>query len=85
MAATSPDSNLPCSLSRTQRAIGQRYLDPATWLSHAELRDGSWWLEWTDWLARNSSKQSMLPPEMGAPDRRLAPLDPAPGWYVRER
>lgn len=47
-------------------------------------RPGSWWPEWTQWLARHSSG-STSPPPMGAPGKGLPLLDAAPGRYVRVR
>jgi polyhydroxyalkanoate synthase subunit PhaC len=67
------------------RKPGDRYVDPDTWASRAELRQGSWWLEWVQWLAEKSSPQKVRPPALGAPERGLPPLQPAPGAYVLER
>ncbi|MFN3746984.1 MAG: PHA/PHB synthase family protein [Hyphomicrobiaceae bacterium] len=66
------------------RRPGDRYLSPDGWLSQAELREGSWWNEWADWLATNSGPKRS-PPSMGAPGLGLAPIVPAPGTYVLER
>ena len=57
--------------------------DPETWAAAASHRDGSWWPEWFDWLAVRSSGLA-APPPLGAPDKGLAPLCPAPGDYVRQ-
>jgi polyhydroxyalkanoate synthase len=67
------------------RKPGDRYVDPDTWSAKAELRQGSWWPEWADWLAARSSSQRVRPPAMGAPERGLPPMQPAPGTYVLER
>ena len=67
-----------------RRDPGDRYIAPDAWLSQAEQRDGSWWTEWADWLARNSGPKR-TPPAMGPPDRGIAPTVPAPGTYVLER
>jgi polyhydroxyalkanoate synthase subunit PhaC len=67
------------------RKPGDRYVDPDTWATRAELRQGSWWLEWVQWLAEKSSPQKVRPPALGAPERGLPPLQPAPGTYVLER
>jgi polyhydroxyalkanoate synthase len=58
-----------------------RYLDPETWLADAAEREGSWWPAWADWLAAHSG-QLTKPPNMGAPDKGLRILGPAPGRYV---
>ena len=59
-------------------------LDPDDWLARAEAKEGSWWLEWRDWLDARSG-QAIDPPRMGAPDKGYPPLDDAPGRYVLER
>jgi polyhydroxyalkanoate synthase len=67
------------------RKAGDRYVDPETWASHAERREGSWWPEWAQWLAARSSPQKSRPPAIGAPERGLPALQAAPGTYVLER
>ncbi|MCB1354109.1 MAG: polyhydroxyalkanoic acid synthase [Rhodobacteraceae bacterium] len=64
------------------RRHGDRYLSPEDWLEHAALKDGSWWPEWTGWLGALSGAE-VAPPEMGAPEQGLVPLEDAPGSYVR--
>nr|WP_157091645.1 alpha/beta fold hydrolase [Methylobacterium nodulans] len=64
----------------THRAT-DRYLDPETWLQAARLEQGSWWPEWTAWLAARSGPPGP-PPRMGASGSQ--DLGPAPGTYVRE-
>jgi len=58
------------------------YVDPDQWVGAATLKDGSWWPEWSAWLAARSGKPS-APPPMGAPERGYAPICDAPGTYVR--
>src|SRR5688572_15057697 len=70
---------------RIGRQIGTtRYLSPQRWKDAHDSVDGSWWPAWTDWLKRNSSPR-IPPPEMGASDRGLAPMEVAPGTYVFDR
>jgi polyhydroxyalkanoate synthase len=64
----------------TKRA-DDRYADPETWAGMASRKTGSWWPEWTSWLAQHSGPPQR-PPGMGATDRGCAPLCPAPGTYV---
>ncbi|QWT16585.1 PHA/PHB synthase family protein [Sphingobium xenophagum] len=59
-------------------------LSPDEWLERAEVRQGSWWPAWTDWLASHSSDPTS-PPPCGAPDRNYPVLGDAPGLYVLER
>ncbi|MBL6456336.1 polyhydroxyalkanoic acid synthase [Belnapia sp. T6] len=65
-----------------ERPHGANYRDPETWLAHTPPREGSWWPEWAGWLAAQSGSLT-APPPMGAPERGLPPLEPAPGQYVR--
>lgn len=51
------------------------YLSPDDWTEAANLKEGSWWPEWTTWLSTKSGKHK-TPPKFG---RSLAP---APGTYV---
>ena len=60
---------------------GERYLSPDEWVAVAELREGSWWPAWTEWLAERSAKP-VAPPPMGAPGKGLPALADAPGTYV---
>lgn len=61
---------------------GDRYIDPDTWATIAPRHEGSWWLAWQNWLLAAGSGEAVAPPPMGAPERGLAPLEPAPGRYV---
>ena len=57
--------------------------DPEAWVAAAQLRQGSWWPAWFDWLAAHSGGM-VEPPPLGSVDLGLAPLGPAPGDYVRQ-
>ena len=67
------------------RKSADHYVDPDTWASRAERREGSWWPEWLEWLAAKSSRDQVRPPQMGAPKDGFPPLQAAPGTYVLER
>jgi len=56
--------------------------DPDVWAAAASYREGSWWPAWFDWLGAHSAGMA-APPPLGAPEAGLAPLEPAPGEYVR--
>jgi len=60
-------------------------LSADAWAERAELRDGSWWPAWQEWLAARSSPGRVAPPAMGAPEAGLPPLDDAPGTYIHQR
>ncbi len=67
------------------RKPGDRYIDAASWRTRARRLDGSWWPEWASWLAARSDRERTAPPRIGAPDRGIFPLCPAPGTYVLAR
>ena len=56
-----------------------RYLDRHTWEAQAPRYEGSWWPQWTAWLAQHSGEPGALP-WIGLPG--LGPLGDAPGAYV---
>lgn len=58
----------------------ERYIDPEEWVKQAPTKEGSWWLEWHDWLDRHSTKTPVAPPAMGG--KSGAVLCDAPGTYV---
>jgi polyhydroxyalkanoate synthase subunit PhaC len=60
---------------------GERYLDPESWLAATPSAEGSWWPVWAEWLEIRSAGK-VAPPEMGAPEKGLITLGPAPGEYV---
>lgn len=57
------------------------YTGPDEWLRIVPLVEGSWWREWTKWLAARSSEPSE-PPRMGKGSEE-GNLPDAPGDYVR--
>jgi polyhydroxyalkanoate synthase len=54
---------------------------PDAFLAGAEKYTGSWWMEWSEWLATRGGAEQSAPRKLGA--RGLPVLDPAPGPYVR--
>jgi polyhydroxyalkanoate synthase len=59
------------------RDAGGRTRGPDEWERDTMPQDGSWWVEWSAWLARRTTSQIAAPP-MGAA------LGDAPGKYVLE-
>jgi len=55
---------------------------PEQWLQSATRHEGSWWPDWTAWLAARSGKKGK-PPSMGS--TKHPPLQDAPGTYVLEK
>ena len=54
--------------------------DPDRWLASAQRAQGSWWPDWTDWLAAHSGSLRRAGGRLGS--RRYPPLGAAPGQYV---
>lgn len=65
-----------------ERPAGGNYIPPDEWLTLAPRHEGSWWPEWSTWLAAHSGSP-VAPPPMGADD--YPPLADAPGSYVLEK
>jgi polyhydroxyalkanoate synthase len=58
------------------------YVGSDEWLKAAPRVEGSWWPEWTKWLAARSG-EPCDPPRMGVEPRDHQSLPDAPGDYVR--
>ncbi len=56
---------------------------PAAFMEAAELRAGSWWPSWQQWLAGHSAAARVAPPPLGNAAAGYPPLEDAPGHYVR--
>jgi len=59
------------------------YVGPDEWLKTAPRTEGSWWLEWTGWLAARSG-EPCEPPRMGVGPADGESLPDAPGDYVHQ-
>jgi polyhydroxyalkanoate synthase len=55
---------------------------PEAWRKAAERHDGSWWTDWSRWLAARAGEKA-APPAMGSAS--YPPLLDAPGSYVLEK
>jgi polyhydroxyalkanoate synthase subunit PhaC len=53
------------------------------WLASATERPGSWWTEWSDWLAPFGGKQVPAPKTPGS--RKYKAIEAAPGRYVKAK
>jgi polyhydroxyalkanoate synthase len=56
--------------------------DPEKWLEGAKFQEGSWWPDWSAWLARKAGKKV---PARRPGEGKLAPIEEAPGSYVKVR
>jgi len=63
----------------TREPDGQ-YVDPDRWLAQAQPHEGSWWAEWTAWLAQRSGRR--VAARAIASAGRARSLGEAPGTYV---
>jgi polyhydroxyalkanoate synthase len=55
--------------------------DASIWLEHAAEHKGSWWPDWSRWLAAHSGTMVQARKTLGSAD--YPPLEPAPGRYVK--
>ncbi|MDD5030846.1 MAG: class I poly(R)-hydroxyalkanoic acid synthase [Rhodoferax sp.] len=62
------------------RADGKFPKSHAQWLEGATEFPGSWWTDWSDWLASQGGKQIAAPKAYGNSKHKA--IEPAPGRYV---
>lgn len=62
-----------------ERKQGAKFLGPKRWKKSADLKEGSWWIAWHDWLAKQSTEK-----QVKAPTWRKS-LPAAPGTYVFQK
>ncbi len=55
--------------------------DPEAWLASAAEHPGSWWPDWSAWLALHAGAKKPAPKEPG--NRKFKAIEPAPGRYVK--
>jgi len=75
--------NPPSNPKATFRLAPANPPDHHNWLAQAETVQGSWWADYTAWLAGRSGEMKDAPRKLGS--AKFPPLDPAPGTYVLER
>lgn len=56
--------------------------DPEKWTESAEKKEGSWWLDWADYLKARSDEEIAAPASDGS--KKHPPIGNAPGTYVFE-
>jgi polyhydroxyalkanoate synthase len=57
--------------------------EPDDWFAKATVHKGTWWEDWSAWLAERSGAKKEPPSALGSASYR--PLGPAPGEYVFQR
>jgi polyhydroxyalkanoate synthase len=55
--------------------------DPEAWLKSATEHPGSWWTDWSAWLASHAGAMKPAPKTPG--NRKYKAIEPAPGRYVK--
>jgi polyhydroxyalkanoate synthase subunit PhaC len=55
--------------------------DPEAWLQAATEHPGSWWPDWSAWLASHAGASKAAPRTPGS--RKFKAIEPAPGRYVK--
>ena len=75
--------NPPSNPKATFRLAPANPPDHHDWLAQAETVQGSWWADYTSWLADRGGEMKDAPRKLGS--AKFPPLDPAPGTYVLER
>ena len=56
---------------------------PKDWFDKAKEHPGSWWTDWSAWLASHAGKQIAAPKTPG--NRQYKPIEAAPGRYVKQK
>ena len=75
--------NPPSNPKATFRLAPGNPPDHNEWLAHAETVQGSWWPDYTTWLAERSGDMKPAPRTLG--NAKFRPLCPAPGTYILQR
>jgi polyhydroxyalkanoate synthase len=76
----------PPSKGKRSHWLGQTDALPATaeaWMAGASELKGSWWTDWSTWLASHAGAQKAAPKTPG--NRLYAAIEPAPGRYVKQK
>jgi polyhydroxyalkanoate synthase len=75
--------NPPSNPKATFRTAPGNPALPRDWLAEAVTEKGSWWPDYSSWLAERSGGLKQRPGRLGS--KKFPPLDPAPGTYVLDR
>ena len=74
----------PASKNKRSHWVGPKKYpaDAQAWLAAATEKPGSWWTEWSSWLATHGGGQKAAPRTQGS--RKFPVLESAPGRYVKQ-
>jgi polyhydroxyalkanoate synthase subunit PhaC len=76
--------NPPSPESRASYRLDDKPIDDLdTWLAQADVKSGSWWPDYTEWLAERSGELRAAPKTLG--NTRHKATAKAPGTYVHAR
>ncbi|HEX3921730.1 MAG TPA: alpha/beta fold hydrolase [Streptosporangiaceae bacterium] len=75
--------NPPSNPKATFQAAPDTPADPRDWLRAAQTVPGSWWPDYSSWLAERSGGRQARRPGLGR--KGFRPMQPAPGSYVLDR
>ena len=75
--------NPPANPKSTFRTAPGNPAQPDEWLATAATKQGSWWPDYSSWLAGRSGGQKKRPARLGS--KQFPPLGAAPGSYVLDR
>jgi polyhydroxyalkanoate synthase subunit PhaC len=76
----------PASKNKRSHWIGKSASLPAEadeWLAGAVEHPGSWWTDWSTWLASHAGKGQVAAPKAPG-NRKYKAIEPAPGRYVKQ-
>jgi polyhydroxyalkanoate synthase len=75
--------NPPSNPKASFQVAAETPADPERWLAAAQKEKGSWWPDFTAWLAERAGEEVPAPQELGSAD--LPVLGDAPGTYVFQK
>ncbi|WP_246312354.1 class I poly(R)-hydroxyalkanoic acid synthase [Pseudaquabacterium terrae] len=74
----------PAVKNKRSHWVNDKLPEAATdWLSSANEKPGSWWPDWSAWLASHAGKQVAAPKSFGSRQHKV--IEPAPGRYVKQK
>jgi polyhydroxyalkanoate synthase len=73
----------PGAPRNSYRTGGSESADPAEWLQASVEHPGSWWQDWSDWIAKHTPVTAPAPAQLGS--QAYPPLADAPGEFVHRR